>query len=178
MHLKRKNSFLALFSISLRHLTVSIVHGILLKKLNYYGIRGNTLNWFRSYMSERKQFVVIHGKNSKHLPIDCGVPQGSILGPLLFIIYINDLFKASDKLHFILYADDTNIFCSHDDARTLIQTVNTELYKVREWFNLNKLLLNVNKTASVLFSTPNRPPDPSIHSINFCGTEVPLSNSV
>lgn len=72
----------------------------------------------------------------------------------------------------------TRIFCSHDDAKTLMQTVNTELQKVRKWFYVNKLLLNINKTASVLFSTPNRLPDQFIHNDNFCGTAVPLSNSV
>lgn len=95
-----------------------------------------------------------------------------------FIIYVNDLPKASDKLHFILYADDTNISCSYEETTILMEIVHNELHKVREWFCVNKLLLNLSKTASILFRTPNRQPDPSIHSINFCGTDVPLCNSV
>ena len=153
-------------------------HEVLLSKLAYYGVRGILLDWFKSYLCNRNQFVVISNVFSNHLPVKCGVPQGSILGPLLFIIYINDLCKASDKLHFILYADDTNIFCSHEDPQTLMHIVSNELSKVRIWFCANKLLLNVNKTASILFSTPNRLPVPSIHSIHFCDTEVPLCKSV
>lgn len=153
-------------------------HKTLLSKLAYYGVRGVLLNWFRSYLCDRKQFVVIRNVHSTYLPINCGVPQGSILGPLLFIIYINDLCKASDKLRFILYVDDTNIFCSHKDPTTLMHIVSNKLFKVRTWFCANKLLLNVNKTASILFSTPNRLPVPPIRSTDFCGTEVPLCKSV
>lgn len=83
---------------------------------------------------------------SDFLHIDCGVPQGSILGPLLFITYVNKLSKASDKLHFILRANDTNIFCFHDNPTTPMEIVRNKLCKVREWFCANKLLLNLNKT--------------------------------
>ena len=82
-------------------------HHILIKKLFSYGIRGNTLKWFQSYLTDRSQFVTYDGIESKVLSIKYGVPQGSILGPLLFIIYMNDLFNVSNFLFTILYADDT-----------------------------------------------------------------------
>ena len=84
-------------------------HNILLKKLEYYGVRGLANDWFRSYLTNRQQFVSINGINSKKLPMKYGVPQGSVLGPLLFLVYINDLNKAI--IHSIThhFADDTNL---------------------------------------------------------------------
>ena len=88
----------------------TVNHRILLSKLEHYGILGCALAWFRSYLSDRKQYVSVNGSNSNLLSITCGVPQGSVLGPLLFLIYINDLPNASKKLTFYLFADDTNIY--------------------------------------------------------------------
>ena len=88
----------------------SVNHAILLLKLEHYGIRGIALDWFKSYLSARKQYVIINGSKSNNLSVTCGVPQGSVLGPLLFLIYVNDLPHSSTKLSFYLYADDTNIY--------------------------------------------------------------------
>ena len=105
----------------------SLDHNIILFKLNYYGIRGSYLEWFRSYLSNRKQYVSIDGAASTLLPLTCGVPQGSIIGPLLFLIYINDISKSSDAVSFILFADDSNLFYSHTNINTLVDTMNSQL---------------------------------------------------
>ena len=84
-------------------------HNILLKKLEYYGVRGLANDWFRSYLTNRQQFVSINGFNSKKLPMKYGVPQGSVLGPLLFLVYINDLNKAIIYSIIHHFADDTNL---------------------------------------------------------------------
>ena len=112
--------------------------------MEYYGIRGIVLNWFHNYISNRKQFVYVNGVNSTLLPITCGVFQGSILGPLLFIIY-NDIVNSSKLAKFFIFADDTNLFL-HKDLKILTSIINSELLKISNWFKLNKLSLNFNKT--------------------------------
>ena len=87
-------------------------HSIFFSKLNHYGVRGKTYDWFQSYLSNREEFVFINGHKSDSVSITCGVPQGSILGPLLFLLYINDLPNTSRLLSFHLFADNTNIYCS------------------------------------------------------------------
>ncbi len=116
-----------------------------------YGIRGLVLKWFKSYLSNRQQFVSIGDNISSHLFTKCGVPQGSILGPLLFIIYINDIVNVSDIAELIMFADDTNIFFSDYDINKLNLTVNVELAKLALWFKLNRLSLNIKKTNFMLF---------------------------
>ena len=136
----------------------TVDHEILLKKLVYYGINGNYLKWFKSYLSNRKQCVSF-GKNEKtsELEITCGVPQGSILGPLLFLLYVNDLHRASTILAPIMFADDTNLFYSHSNLQTLYNVVNRELEECVEWFRANKLSLNAGKTKYILFHSSKKP---------------------
>ena len=130
----------------------TINHKILLYKLSHYGIRGKALEWFRNYLKNRKQYVSLNQNNSSLKEIENGVPQGSLLGPLLFIVYINDFSRSSDILSFILFADDSNVFFSHKNPDCLIETVNSELKKVTQWIRANKLSLNIQKTKYMLFS--------------------------
>ena len=130
----------------------TINHNILIYKLRHYGIRGRALDWFQDYLTNRKQFVSINGKESELKSISCGVPQGSLLGPLLFILYINDLQNSSQLLSFICFADDSNLFLSHRNPHTLVSTLNNELKNVQSWINANKLSLNIDKTHFMLFS--------------------------
>jgi len=97
----------------------AVNHSILLTKLNHYEVRGKAYDWFQSYLSNREQFVDIDGYKSDSLSITCGVPQGSILGPLLFLLYINELPNTSKLLSFHLFADDTNIYCSRKNLMIL-----------------------------------------------------------
>ena len=105
----------------------TVNHTILISKLYKYGIRGNLLQWFKSYLENRKQFVQIHTSKSNTETVTCGVPQGSILGPLLFILYINDLSNVTDALFPILFADDTSVYIEAENESMVISILNEEL---------------------------------------------------
>ena len=131
-------------------------HTTLLHKLKYYGINGITLNWFNSYLSNRNQYVEIDNVLSTKMVINTGVPQGSILGPLLFLIYMNDIPNSSQAFRFVLYSDDTTLFSTIEytipiDSSDVNYLLNRELSLVYEWLLLNKLSLNVKKTKFMLF---------------------------
>lgn len=134
----------------------TIDHNILIRKLQCYGIRGSVLDWFKSYLNNRQQYTCINDANSDVKQVTCGVPQGSILGPLLFIIYINDIVHASDIANLIMFADDTNLFYSNNSLDTLCNDINDDLVKISLWFRLNRLSLNVKKTNFMIFSTRNK----------------------
>ena len=139
----------------------TIDHSILLKKMEHYGIRGITLEWFKSYLNQRVQYVTYKSTNSKSLNIPCGVPQGSVLGPLLFILYSNDIPNSLKYSKSILFADDTTVYISGEDVTDLFRCLNHDLSKLNDWFKANKLSLNVNKTNYILFNknTAVLPPD-------------------
>ena len=138
-------------------------HAILLSKLKYYGLDDNAVAWFRSYLSNRKQYVQIDDVKSSVKNIETGVPQGSTLGPLLFIIYMNDISESSNLLKSTLFADDTtlNTVLSLFPDRNGITTstlINDELAKITEWLRANKLSLNTGKTKYMLFRYSQTPP--------------------
>jgi hypothetical protein len=129
----------------------TVDHSILLTKLYNLGIQGQELKWFENYLSGRKQFVVINGKSSTLREILLGVPQGSILGPLLFIIYINDLANVS-QLFSSLFADDTKLLARHSDPVVLNEFVNVEFKKIVTYFRAHRLSLHTSKTKFMVFS--------------------------
>ena len=120
----------------------TVNHVLLLTKLEHYGIRGNVLDWLKSRLSERSQFISINGSSSSLLRTTCGVPQGYVLGPLLFLIYVNDLPRVSKKLKLYPCVDDANIYCYGDTLIDLSKLVNRELNPVKRWLDVNRLSLN------------------------------------
>ena len=130
-----------------------------------------------NYLSNRYQFVSINNTSSSFLRIECGVPQGSILGPILFILYINDLPRVSTKQKFLLYADDTNILCENTDANAIIETINMEMPKIMEWLKSNKLHINVNKTVAMLFHTRQKCVNIDENSIVIDGNIIPSTTN-
>ena len=119
-----------MWDIDLKKAFDTVNHIILLVRLEHYGIRGTAQEWFKSYLSNRKQYVSINGSNSSYVNVTCGVPQGFVLGPLLFLIYSSDLPLASSKLAFYLFADDTNIYYETESLATMQSVVNKELKKL------------------------------------------------
>ena len=134
----------------------TVNHDIMLLKLSKYGLSINAVEWFSSYLKGRVQTVKINGKISRELPTKCGVPQGSVLGPLLFILYINDLEEYLVDSRIGLYADDTALYCTGDSIEDIMLTLQDEIGIVGHWLRANRLSLNVKKTKFVIFGTPYR----------------------
>ena len=133
----------------------TVDHDILLAKLEHAGVRETELEWFRSYLSGRSQVVSIDDAVSEKQGVECGVPQGSILGPLLFSLYINDLTYVTSKCKLVLYADDTVIYFSGSDYNAIRSALSEDFNIIADWLSANKLTLNISKTKSMLFGTSN-----------------------
>ena len=130
----------------------TINHEILIKKLGHFGIRNTQLKSFDSYLTDRQQCVKIGENTSDYKTVKCGVPQGSVLGPLLFLIYINDIPVSTSKVSFHLFADDTCLFYSNKDYKQLEIDINRALENIANWLKANKLTLNVKKSNLILFN--------------------------
>ena len=141
----------------------TVNHEILLKKLEHYGIRGVALQWLTSYLSNRMQCTEVGDVQSELEIIRWGVPQGSVLGPLLFLIYINDIVNSSNIFKFILFADDTSLYYSCKNVHTIEDVINRELDKISEWLSANRLSLNVGKSKLLYFTNNNRTVIQNIH---------------
>ena len=128
----------------------TVHHQILFRKLEYYGARGILLNRFQSYLEDRNQQVYFLGTMSSVEHISCGVPQGSILGPLFFLIYINDLFSISALFEFVLCADDTNLFISGDNLSNLYEDINNEMNLLFQWFSADRLILGSSNVIKII----------------------------
>ena len=131
-------------------------HDILLSKMFHLGIRGTPLQWFKNYLYARCQYVEYKQKKSENLNVLCGVPQGSILGPLLFLIYINDINDHLNDCSVILFADDTTLLFTDEDLKNVVQNMNTTLDNIYRWLCVNKLSLNIEKTNYIIFHNAQR----------------------
>ena len=150
----------------------TVHHDILCDKLKFYGLRGKINDLLKSYLTNRKQFVTINGSDSEVKNITCGVPQGSSLGPLLFLLYINDFRLCLQKTSCGHFADDTFIIFNSKKLKTIETVINTELKQVIKWLGLNKLSLNAAKTELIFFHSKRRPINYDSISIKFNGIKL------
>ena len=167
----RGNTALGVF-IDLKKAFDTVDHQVLLAKLSHYGVRGDSLGLLESYLRGREQYVVYGGHESGRGQVECGVPQGSVLGPLFFLIYVNDMVKACRGLDLVLFADDTNIFAEGRNPAELFDRVNRGLGELSRWFRCNRLTLNLKKTEYVYFSGPGGRREPPPGGIKIGGQEI------
>ena len=145
-HLDNRDMVLGIY-LDLQKAFDTVDHNILLAKLANYGIRGVVYNWFKDYLNDRKQYVCISGTNSECGKITRGVPQGSVLGPLLFLLYVNDIGSSLHNTSIKLFADDTNLFIFNNIVEDLQVDAMDKILLLNNWFVANKLSLSPDKTC-------------------------------
>ena len=150
----------------------SVDHSTLIHKLKHYGVCDESLQWFQDYFSGRKQFVCIDSQLSEELPITSGVPQGSILGPLLFIVYINDLPNCMKNCSVNMYADDTALYLGGQTVDEINNSIDEDLVRLAEWLQDNKLVLNVAKTKCLLFTSQRHKEHNNNLNLNLLGNSL------
>ena len=134
----------------------TVDHSIIISKLEHYGIRGIALQWFKNYLLNRYQIVKFKNSQSEKKRLNAVYLKGLFWAHFYFYLYVNDIFKSSEKLSFILFADDTNIFYQHEDIKVMTETLNNELNKVNLWLQANKLSLNIKKTNIIILKTKRK----------------------
>ena len=151
-----KENFACGVFIDLQKAFDTINHGILLSRLNHYDIRGVAFDWFKSYLSDRIQYTTINNGRSEIQSITYGVPQGSILGPLLSLICINDLSQSIKNSEIHHFADNTNLLYARSYLKHINKKMNFDLSNLVKWLQANKIALNVTKTDIAIFRSPRK----------------------
>ena len=170
-----KNQYTCAIFLDIKKAFDSLDHKILLKKLHHYGFRGKIWNLLKSYMENRKICTKVEQKASKYFKVTHGISQGSVLGPLLFLLFINDLPQAS-KFNATLFADDANLHISHQNPHSLIVMVNEEIEKIEHWMYFNKLTLNYSKCCFMIIS--RKPHDASKFSLSMNKVNIKRSDCI
>ncbi len=150
---------------------------ILIEKLKKIGIKGHVLDWFNSYLTERLQKVRFGDSVSEELPVNHGVPQGSVLGPILFIFYINDIVDSVKKCKIQMFADDTLIYMSSNNCEDLCKILNEDLLNIDRWLKFNSMSLNPTKTKYMIVTNRNVNVDET-YSIKVDNVEIERVNSI
>ena len=165
-HLDKGEYVLGVF-LDIRKAFDSINHAVMLEKLEHYGFRGHSLKFLQSYLTNRQQFTVVNGQNSVTLPTSCGVPQGSVLGPLLFLLYVNDIQYAVQDAKARLFADDTSLLIHDKNLQNLINNTELNMRKLQTWFVLNGLSLSLHKSNFIIFHKSRHKNAEEIQKINI-----------